>query len=107
MFLADTGLYVLGAVVALLAFVLFIVLFVAKFYKRCPSNKVLVVFGKGVGSGTAKTIHGGAALVLPLIQDYAYLSLEPITVEIDLRGAALWRAKGPYLALRTKVLARP
>jgi len=87
MFLADTLVVVAGLIIAIVAFVLFVVLFVAKFYKRCPSNKVLVVFGKGVGEGTAKTIHGGAALVLPLIQDYAYLSLEPITVEIDLRGA--------------------
>ncbi|MBK8206614.1 MAG: flotillin family protein [Planctomycetes bacterium] len=63
------------------------IIMVVKYYRRCPSNKVLVVFGKGVGGGAAKTIHGGAALVWPLIQDYAYLSLEPITVEIDLRGA--------------------
>ena len=34
-----------------------------------------------------KTIHGGAAFVVPLMQDYAYLSLEPIQIEIPLRGA--------------------
>ena len=87
MFLADAT--TIGIVIGLvfLALFVFIILFLAQRYKRCPSNKVLVVFGKGVGGGTSKTIHGGAALVWPLLQDYAYLNLEPITVEIDLRGA--------------------
>lgn len=64
-----------------------IFMFVAKCYKRCPSNRVLVIFGKTGTDGAAKTIHGGAAFVVPLIQDYAYLSLEPIQIEIPLRGA--------------------
>ena len=38
-------------------------------------------------SGAAKTIHGGSAFVMPLIQDYAYLNLEPIQIEVPLRGA--------------------
>jgi flotillin len=56
-------------------------------YKRCPSNRVLVIFGKVAGGTTAKTIHGGAAFVWPLIQDHAFLSLEPIQIEIPLKGA--------------------
>ena len=88
MFLALDG-GTIGIIIALvvLGLFVFLVAFLAQRFKRCPSNKVLVVFGKGVGTGTSKTIHGGAALVWPLIQDYAYLNLEPITVEIDLRGA--------------------
>jgi flotillin len=58
-----------------------------KYYKRCPSNRVLVIYGKTGKGGQALTIHGGAKLVIPLIQDYAYLSLEPIQIEIPLRGA--------------------
>ena len=59
----------------------------AKQYKRCPSNRVLVIYGK-TGRGMASTqIHGGAKFVVPLVQDYAYLSLEPIQIEIPLRGA--------------------
>ena len=68
------------------AFAVFVLLLVNR-YKRCPSNKILVVFGKGVGGGTARCIHGGAALVWPLIQDYAYLGLEPRYIDVDLRGA--------------------
>jgi flotillin len=56
--------------------------------RRCGSNQVLVVYGGFTGKGrTAKTVHGGASIVLPLIQDYRYLSLEPIQIEIPLRGA--------------------
>lgn len=58
-----------------------------KQYKRCPSNRVLVIYGKTSGGQASKTIHGGAAFVIPLIQDYAYLSLEPIQIEVPLRGA--------------------
>ncbi len=55
-------------------------------YRRCPSNRILVVYGR-TGKGAAKTIHGGAAFVWPLIQDYAYLNLEPFVVPIDLDNA--------------------
>ena len=56
-------------------------------YKRCPSNRVLVIYGKVAGGNTAKCIHGGAAFVMPLIQDYAFLNLEPHQIEIPLKGA--------------------
>ncbi|RIK78811.1 MAG: flotillin family protein [Planctomycetota bacterium] len=56
-------------------------------YKRCSSNQVLVIFGKTFQGHAAKTVHGGAAFVVPLFQDYRYLSLEPIQIEIPLRGA--------------------
>jgi flotillin len=57
-------------------------------YKRCPSNRILVIFGKLTGSPTGtRCLHGGARLVLPLVQDFAYLNLEPIQIEIPLKGA--------------------
>ena len=56
-------------------------------FRRCPSNRVLVIFGKVGGGNTSKCVHGGAAFVWPLIQDFAYLSLEPIQIEVPLRGA--------------------
>src|SRR5215470_258212 len=57
-------------------------------YKRCPSNRILVVYGKMTGSPTGtRCLHGGARLVLPLVQDFAFLSLEPIQIEIPLKGA--------------------
>src|SRR6478672_9539330 len=75
-----------AAVVA--AVVIFgMLMFVAKRYKRCPSNRVLVIYGKTTSGNAAKCVHGGAAFVIPLIQDYAYLSLEPIQIEVPLKGA--------------------
>jgi flotillin len=78
------------AIIALFVAIVFfgMILLVLKQYKRCPSNRVLVIYGGRLGrSGAAKTIHGGSAFVIPLIQDYAYLSLEPIQIEVPLRGA--------------------
>lgn len=75
-----------AAVVA--AVVIFgMLMFVAKRYKRCPSNRVLVIYGKTTSGNAARCVHGGAAFVIPLIQDYAYLSLEPIQIEVPLKGA--------------------
>ena len=64
-----------------------IFVFIANQYKRCPSNKIIVVYGKTDGEKTAKCVHGGGTFVIPLIQDFGVLSLEPMTTDIDLRGA--------------------
>jgi len=73
--------------IAAVVFGLFLLLYLVKRYKRCPSDKILVVFGK-VGTGqSARCIHGGGALILPLIQDYRYLSLTPMTISIPLQNA--------------------
>jgi len=75
------------AVVALVILVFTTMMFLASRYKRCPSDKILVVFGK-VGAGqSAKCIHGGGVLVWPLIQDYSYMSLRPMTISIPLQKA--------------------
>ena len=71
-----------GALVLISIFV-----FIANQYKRCPSNKIIVVYGKTGGEKTAKCVHGGGTFIIPLIQDYGVLSLEPMTTDIDLRGA--------------------
>ncbi|MGE4199003.1 MAG: flotillin family protein, partial [Phycisphaerales bacterium] len=75
----------LGAAFVLLVF--FLILFAASRYKRCPSNRILVVFGRVGNQRASKCIHGGGVLVWPLIQDYSYLSLDPIAIEIPLQGA--------------------
>ncbi len=76
------GLMIAGALVLISVF-----MFVANQYKRCPSNKIIVVYGKTGGEKTAKCVHGGGTFIIPLIQDYGVLSLEPMTTDIDLRGA--------------------
>ncbi len=63
-----------------------LMLFFFSRYRRCPSNRILVIYGK-TGRGAAKCVHGGAAFIWPLIQAYDYLDLEPFVVEIDLANA--------------------
>lgn len=63
-----------------------IVVALIKRYKRCPSDKILVVYGKTNGT-SAKCIHGGGAFIWPVIQDYSYLSLTPISIEANLTNA--------------------
>lgn len=78
--------YFWGLVAALLILLLFMLIYLTSRYRRCPSNRVLVIYGKGTG-GAAKAIHGGGTFVIPLFQDYAYLSLEPMSIDIELTGA--------------------
>ena len=77
----------LVASVAGILVIVSLLIYLARRYKRCPSDKILVIFGK-VGRGqSARCIHGGGALIIPLIQDYQYLSLTPMTIMIDLQNA--------------------
>ena len=83
----DASVFLTIMMFATLLFLVAIVIFFAQRYKRCPPDKVMVVYGRTDKGKASRTIHGGAALVWPLIQDYAFLSLNPITINIDLRNA--------------------
>lgn len=63
-----------------------IVAFFVTRYKRCPSNRILVIYGR-TGSGAAKCVHGGAAFVWPVLQSFEWLNLEPFVVPIELDSA--------------------
>ena len=56
-------------------------------YKRCPSDKVLVIYGKTGRDASAKCIHGGAAFIWPVFQSYQFLDLTPISIECNLTNA--------------------
>ncbi|MCB9225323.1 MAG: SPFH domain-containing protein [Crocinitomicaceae bacterium] len=82
------------ALIATAAGILFLIVFLyAMFrrYKRCPSDRILVVYGKvsggGEGGRTAKCVHGGASFIWPIIQDYEFLDLTPISIEVELKNA--------------------
>ena len=87
----DTfGMEGFGGPMLLIFVALFIVLtliILIKRYKRCPSDRILVVYGKVGGGKSAKCIHGGAAFIMPVIQDYEYLDLTPISIEVNLVNA--------------------
>ena len=65
-----------------------IVAFLANRYRKCPADKILVIYGSGNGSKkSANCVHGGGAFVWPVIQDYAYMSLTPIGIDANLTNA--------------------
>ena len=81
---------ILACVVAVLLFALVIML--VSRYKKCPSDRVMVIYGK-VGSNkdgstrSAKCIHGGAAFIWPVVQSYEFLDLTPLSISVDLENA--------------------
>jgi len=68
-------------------FVFILIFSFIKRYKRCPSDQILVVYGKVGGGQSAKCIHGGASFIWPVIQDYEYLDLTPLSLEVNLVNA--------------------
>ena len=79
--------FVVIASAAFALFIFFTLCFLASCYKRCPSNKILAVYGKISGEQSVKCYHGGGAFIWPLIQDYAFLDLTPMTLHIPLKSA--------------------
>jgi flotillin len=84
---SASTLTILGAIGAVILIGLVVLMFVAARYKRCPSNRILVKYGKVGAHRAATCYHGGAAFIWPLVHDYAYLSLEPLVIDIPLEGA--------------------
>jgi flotillin len=78
------GGFTLIIVVVLVIFVTFLAL--VSRYKRCPSDKILVIYGR-TGGKSAKCIHGGGAFIWPVVQDYAFLDLRPMSIEANLTNA--------------------
>lgn len=74
-----------------IGFILFVILLLVMFFisrfRRCPSDKILVVYGKTGGEQSAKCYAGGAAFVWPVIQDYQYLDLTPMSIDVNLQDA--------------------
>ena len=75
-----------GSVIGVVVLVLLIMALLNR-YRRCPSDKILVVYGTTGDRGSAKCVHGGGTFVWPVLQDYAYLSLTPIGIDANLTNA--------------------
>ncbi|WP_100611168.1 flotillin family protein [Confluentibacter lentus] len=88
--IATQDAFSFGLPMTIIAAVLFVFIFfiiLVRRYKRCPSDRILVVYGKVGGGESAKCIHGGAAFIIPVIQDYQFLDLTPISIEVNLVNA--------------------
>ena len=70
-------------IVVVVVLVVSLIILLLSRYRKCPSDKVMVIYGK-VGrnhdgsSKSSKSIHVGAAFIWPLIQAHEYLDLTPI-----------------------------
>jgi len=74
----------LAVIVSFILVILGTLVFFFARYKRCPSDKILVIYGKTGGGRSSKCIHGGAAFIVPLIQASEWLDLTPIPIEVKL-----------------------
>jgi flotillin len=79
--MSPIALIVVGAIVLFVT-----ILALVSRYKRCPSDKILVIYGR-TGGTSAKCVHGGGAFIWPVIQDYAFLDLKPLSIEANLTNA--------------------
>lgn len=84
---APDNIFLVGIVLAVPVLIIALLVAFSRRYKRCPSNRILVIYGKTAKGRASRTLHGGGAFVLPLIQDYEFLSLDPMQIEIPLEGA--------------------
>ena len=78
--------------VALLIAVLLVILFILVLtfisrYKKCPPDQIMVIYGKTGGQRAGRCIHGGAAFIWPVIQDYGFVSLRPMQLDVNLQNA--------------------
>lgn len=85
---SEVVVLIIVAVLVVLSFIIW----VCSRYKKCPSDKIMVVYGsigknKDGSNRSAKCIHGGAEFVVPVFQSYAYLDLTPISIQVDLKNA--------------------
>ena len=93
----ETSIFILVGVAALV--VVLTAWWVLSRYRRCPSDQILVVFGKAgkkkVTDEKGKTydrilpskiIHGGGTFVWPIIQDFRMMSLAPHTIQPRVTG---------------------
>ena len=86
----DPSIVILIMVIAVILFSIFLV--VVSRYKKCPSDKIMVIYGS-IGKNndgtnrSAKCIHGGAEFVIPVFQSYSYLDLTPLSISVDLTNA--------------------
>lgn len=96
----TTETLIIAGVIVLLVVLTFIGLLSR--YRKCASDEILVVFGKAgkkkvVNEKTgkpeevilpSKIIHGGGTFVMPVIQDWAKMSLKPIQIQVNVTGVS-------------------
>ena len=76
----------LTLIITLVVFALVGVIFFFSRYKKCPSDRILIIYGKTNGMRSSRCLHGGAAFIWPVIQAFEYMDLTPIQIDCPLQG---------------------
>lgn len=86
------GVEILFLVVLFLLIIFITFIIILSRYKKCPSDRILVIYGK-IGRSkdgqarSSRCIHGGASFIWPVIQQSEFLDLTPISLEVNLKNA--------------------
>ena len=75
--------FMLILTISMAVIMLGMIIFFFSRYKKCPADKILVIYGKTGKGRSSKCMHGGAAFIWPFIQAYELLDLTPICLEIN------------------------
>ena len=87
------GLGMIGFLVILVLVLFFAILIaILSRYKKCPADRILVVYGKlgrdaQGNERSSRCIHGGATFIWPVVQSFQFLDLTPMSINVDLRNA--------------------
>ena len=84
---AGGGTHMIILMITILVVGLGMLIFFFSRYQKCPSDRILVIYGKTGPRQSSKCLHGGAAFIWPVIQAYEFLDLTPIPIDIPLEGA--------------------
>ena len=84
---AGGGTHMIILMITILVVGLGMLIFFFSRYQKCPSDRILVIYGKTGPRQSSKCLHGGAAFIWPVIQAYEFLDLTPIPIDISLEGA--------------------
>lgn len=92
MMLGVAGGLVAAIVVTVVIIILVILVLIVSRFRKCPSDKILVIYGKLKKTAEGKSrssrcIHGGASFIWPVVQAYQFLDLTPLSISVDLRSA--------------------
>ena len=80
---AGGGTHMIILMITILVVGLGTLIFFFSRYQKCPSDRILVIYGKTGPRQSSKCLHGGAAFIWPVIQAYEFLDLTPIPIEIN------------------------
>jgi flotillin len=85
--LADLGSLWTYVILVFVMLWVIMLLFLASWYRRCAPDQILVIYGRVGKNQSLRCIHGGGTFIWPIIQDYSYMSLTPMTITIPLEKA--------------------